>query len=191
MIFNAERGSVTNDPQVAVVSIVIVLENYVSVYLFRRPDQCIVAAQFSKGVAPVSANEVRHFECGILCNVLWDGAGITLVIVGVARKNSVWPAFGILAAFINFCQHNRAAAMLRAIGVRWVMNGEEDAFSRVLQPTELGGEETELLICERQCITLAGDDTRIFEYIAVYANNADKWRIEREIYTRLYLRCAG
>ena len=191
MILNADRGAVTNDPQVAIITVVIVLENHVIVDLFRRPDRAILTAQFSKGVAPVSANQVRHSVFGIVCDVLWDGAGITLVIMGVARKNSMWPAFGILAAFIDFCQHNGAAAMLSAIRVWRVMNGDKDASSRILQTVELGGQESELHICERQGIALAGDDARIFKYIAVYTDDADKWSVEREINARLYLHCAG
>ena len=146
MIFDAERSAVTNDPQIAIVSIVIVLENYVSVDLFRHPHQAVITAQLRKGVTPVSANEIRYFVNRIFGNSFWDGARITLVIMGVARKNSMRPAFCILAAGIDFGQHNGAAAMLRAIGVRRMMNGEQDTFSRILETAELGGEESELLI---------------------------------------------
>src|SRR3984957_8988550 len=127
------------------------------------------------------------------CNEEWDlvvvhGAGEALVVVGMAGEDCVWPDSRRRAGAVDVREHQRAAAVFRAPVERWMMDRDDDRSGEfiALHAVERGCQERNLAVIQHGVLTvLAGDDTGVFEHVAVEAEDADEGRLKREVHSGL------
>src|SRR5271154_4625407 len=136
-------------------------------------------------MATVSANQI-----GDLAVV--DGSRETLVVVCVAREVSMGPDARLLANRVKVSQHQGASAVDGARRVRRMVGNKDHRLLRILGLCQGGLKKGQLLIVDRRAlVSLARDHTRIFEHVAIEADDCDKWNVESEVHTGLRHGCAN
>jgi hypothetical protein len=82
-------------------------------------------------------------------------------------------------------EHQRAAAVLRASGERWMMDRDDDCSGELiaLHPVECGCQKRNLAAIKRGVLAiLARDDAGVLQHIAVKAEDANEKRLQREVH---------
>ena len=120
-------------------------------------------------MAAHAGHKVGH---GIACHC----ACISLVVMRVSRKDSVGPETGLGCRSVEVLHHPRTATVIHPSRVGRVMHGDDYGTGIVLSLTtcKCCSEEGKLPVVNRRaCAALAGDDTGIFEHVAVDAKDAN------------------
>src|SRR5579864_5619803 len=99
----------------------------------------------------------------------------------MAGKHGMRPNSGGSAGVIDVLEHQRTGAVFRITGKCWMVRSNDDRAGvfLALDALERGGEERDLALVEFGIgSVLIGDDARIFEDVAVEAEDAHEGRVE-------------
>ncbi len=151
------------------------------------------AGESGNVVAAVSTNDEGH---GVVLPRKAQRAREALVVVRVSGDDCMRIDASLFADGVDLGQHDWTAvvlaaartAALRTISERRMVNREDDR-SRIvaaLDLLQLRGEEVELIVRNRRPLgpalrRFARDHAGIFEGIGKQTQDADKWRVEREV----------